>query len=137
MFRSVLIPVDFTERSVAAVDLAARMVADGGSITLIHVIQTVPGLDPDGDEEFYRRLEKAARQKMEQLGDRLDDAGIRWKALLVVGNRFDEIFAAAESGADLLLLSSHRVDLESPETGAAAMSYRLALVAPCPVLLLK
>jgi len=137
MFRSVLVPVDFTDRSVAAVDLAARLVAEDGSITLIHVVQTVPGLDPDTDDEFYRRLERTAQQKIERLGHRLDDHDTQWSALLVTGNRFDEIFKAAESGADLLVLSSHRVDLESPETGAGTMSYRLALVAPCPVLLLK
>jgi universal stress protein A len=138
MFRSILVPVDFTDRSGEAVDLATRLVApDGGRVTLLHVVQTVPGLDLAGDPDFYRRLESAASKKMRALGERLQTAGIEWKAAIVIGNRYDEIVTAADDDVDLLLVSSHRVDLSSPETGAGTMSYRLAVTAPCPVLLLK
>ena len=137
MFRQVLVPVDFTEGSARAVDVAAGLVAEAGSITLLHVVQTVPGIDPESDVEFYERLEKAAGAKMEKLGERLGEHGIAWNALLVVGNRFDEILNAAEAAADLLVVSSQRIDFDAPETVGGTMSFRLALAAPCPVLLLK
>lgn len=138
MFRHVLVPVDFTDKSHAAVDVAARLVdADGGRMTLIHVVQTVPGLDLASDPAFYRRLEKTASEKMERLGRALRDVDTAWEASIVVGNRLDEIIAATEPDVDLVVVSSHPVDFSSPETGAGTMSYRIALASPCPVLLLK
>ena len=84
MFRNILVPVDFTERSAAAVDAAAGLVdGDAGEVTLIHVVQTVPGLDLDGDPDFYERLETAASEKIEELGQKLRDRQVNWRALLV------------------------------------------------------
>lgn len=137
MFDNVLVPVDLTDRTLAAVAAAARLVQTGGRVTLFHVVQKVPGLDLDADPEFYERLEKAASRHLAALRKQLDDEGVACEATIVVGNRGDEILAAAEDGIDLLVLSSHRVDFRSPETGASTMSYRLAVATPCAVLLLK
>ncbi len=137
MFHSVLVPVDFTPKTVAAVDLAGRIVAPEGRVTLLHVVQTVPGIDLAVDPEFYDRLEIAASEKISALGARLEAEDIEWRALLVVGNRYDEIVGAAGDACDLLVVASHRVDPDDPASGAATMSYRLAVGAPCPVLLLK
>ncbi len=138
MFRNVLVPVDFTDRSIEAVNVAARLLnEDGGVVTLLHVVQTVPGLDLDGNPDFYSRLESAATKEIAALGELLEDKAVAWNALLVIGNRGDEIVKAAANDVDLVVVSSHRVDLDSPETGAGTMSYRIAVSAPCPVLLLK
>lgn len=137
MFRRLLVPVDFTAKTAATVDLAARLVGADGDVTLIHVVQSVPGIDLNAEPDFYERLASKASEKMSALGERLENEGIAWNALLVVGNRYAEIIRAAEDGFDLLLVSSHRVDLKDPATGAATMSYRLAIGAPCAVLLLK
>ena len=137
MFQSVLVPVGFTERDLEAVDLATRFVSPDGEVTLVHVIQTVPGIDLDGDPDFYGRLESAASAKMSAMGERLEGTGVAWSAVLVVGHRYEEIVRLAEDGYDLLVVSSHRVDLDDPRAGAATMSYRLAVGSPCAVLLLK
>ena len=137
MFQRLLVPVDFTAKTATAVDLAARLVAGDGDVTLMHVVQSVPGIDLTGEPDFYERLADTASEKMSALGERLAKQGVAWKALLLVGNRYAEIIRTAAEGFDLLLVSSHRVDLEDPATGAATMSYRLAVGCPCAVLLLK
>ena len=137
MFHSVLIPVDFTDKNDDAIEMAARLVDDDGLVTLIHVVQAVPGIDVEEEHDFYARLESAAEQKLEALGGRLDGKGVAWRAVLVVGSRAGEILATAEDGVDLVVVSSHRVDLRQPGAGAGTLSYQIAIAAPCPVLLVK
>ncbi len=137
MFRSVLVPVDFTEKNVDAVALAARLVDADGSVKLIHVVQTVPGIDPEQERDFYDRLEAAAATRLSALGQRLQDREVDWSALLVVGSRCGEILWAAEDDVDLIVVSSHRVALERRGGGAGTLSYQIAVAAPCPVLLVK
>jgi hypothetical protein len=38
---------------------------------------------------------------------------------------------------DLILLRSHPVGTDAPNRGWATLSYRVAVLAPCPVLLVK
>lgn len=137
MFQSVLIPVDFTDKNDDAIEMAARLVDDDGLVTLIHVVQAVPGIDIEEERDFYARLESAAEEELAALGDRLDGKGVAWRAVLVVGSRAGEILAAAEDGVDLVVVSSHRVDLRHPGAGAGTLSYQIAIAAPCPVLLVK
>jgi len=138
MFHSVLVPVDFTERSAVAADLAAELVdAEAGKVTLIHVVQTVPGIEASDEDDFYRRLEAAAADKMSDLAERLASKDVCWRAVLLVGSRAGEILRAAEGDIDLIVLSSHRVDSQGGGAGAGTLSYQIAVAAPCPVLLVK
>lgn len=137
MFQSVLVPVDFTDKNDAAIDLAARLVAADGRVTLIHVVQSVPGIDFDEESEFYDRLVSRAEAKLEELGSRLQERAVAWGAALVVGSRCGAVLAAANDGADLIVVSSHRVDPDKPGAGAGTLSYQIAVASPCPVLLVK
>ena len=42
-----------------------------------------------------------------------------------------------ENGVDLIVLSSHRIDKIHPAEGWATISYKVAILAPCPVLMVK
>ena len=137
MFRHVLVPVDFTDKNAAAVDLAASLADDGGDVTLMHVVQVVPGIDLSEEREFYERLESSASDKLAGLGQRLQERGTDWKASLVFGSRVGEILRAAAEDIDLIVVSSHKVDIDRPGAGAGTMSYQLAVAAPCHVLLVK
>ena len=70
LYRSILVPVDLTEKNASALaiaeDLAKR---NEGDLTLLHVIETIEesGFGRDELEEFYRRLEDKARQGLEDL----------------------------------------------------------------------
>ncbi len=44
---------------------------------------------------------------------------------------------AAEEDSDLIILSSHRIDLENPGSSWTTLSYKVAILAQRPVLLVK
>ena len=57
---------------------------------------------------------------------------------LQIGKRAEAVVLyAEEKGMDLIVLSSHKVDRDHPALGWGTISYRIAIVARCPVLLVK
>src|SRR5262249_47708449 len=88
--------------------------------------------------DFYDRLERSARQSMAELSKSLSGQSIPSECVIVLGKRHDEIIRyAMENHVDLILMSSHRVDPSRPTANFASISYRVAVLSPCPVLLLK
>jgi nucleotide-binding universal stress UspA family protein len=139
MFRHVLVPLDFSRRNQASVTLASRLAAASkGRLTLLHVVQRIEGI-PDAElRGFYGRLEKNAEAKMSRIAKRARKVAADVKTRIVVGNRIDEILHfAAREGVDLIVLSSHRVDLARPGEGWGTISYKVGILAKCPVLLVK
>ena len=137
MFRRILVPVDFTKRNLRAVKIAARMASPrGAALTLIHVIERVDAGDDAALEGFYRGLEKSARTKM---GTLLAAAGkVPTHAEVVYGNRVDEVLRLAdENRTDLIVMGSHRVDRRHPGQNWGTISYKIGILARCPVLLVK
>ena len=137
MFRRILVPVDFTKRNVRAVKIAAKVASSrGASLTLLHVIERVDAGDEAALAGFYRGLEKSARTKM---GTLLAAAGkVPTHAEIVYGNRVDEVLRLAdENRADLIVMGSHRVDRKHPGQNWGTISYKVGILARCPVLLVK
>jgi nucleotide-binding universal stress UspA family protein len=139
MFQHILIPVDFSERNRAAVAAACDMAKQSGSrLTLIHVIETIEYISVEEMRDFYARLELSARQGMKELSDSFSGQGIPVEKVIVLGKRHDEIIRyAIENNVDLILMNSHRVDPDRPAANFGSISYRVAVLAPCAVLLLK
>lgn len=137
LFRRILVPVDLTPKNADAVEMARGLaLASGGEVTLVHVIETLD-LPFSELEDFYLKLEEEAGRFLATLGRRLAEAGISVHEHITYGKRAAEIVAyAEESEADLVLLSSHRLDLDTPERWAT-ISYQVAILAQCPVLLVK
>ena len=44
---------------------------------------------------------------------------------------------AVDEEVDLIVLASHRLDPSKPGDGWSTLSYRIGILAPCPVLLVK
>ena len=139
MFKKILLPLDVSDRHGPALDAAADLAGPGGAeITLLHVIEVIAGLTMEEEKDFYRRLEKAARAKLAQLGDRLKPRNVAWRAEVLYGNRGAEVVRyARESGTDLIILTAPRFDPQNPAASWGGMSYKFSLFAPCPVLLVK
>ena len=138
MFERILVPADLTERNREAVEMASRVVAPNGSICLLHVIQTIPGVDVDEEKEFYERLEQKASTFLGELGNALSAQDISWTAEVVYGSRARTILDEAKKlGADLIVIRSHRIDAESSGQGFGTLSYQVGILAECPVLLAK
>ena len=139
MFRQLLVPLDFTDKNEAAVTIALETARrDGAEVTLLHVIETIEHVDFDEMSDFYRKLEARAAAKLQVLIDRFIAAGVRGRYEIVFGKRAQSILEqAAGSPTDLIVLSSHRVDRDHPALGLGTISYQVAIVARCPVLLVK
>ena len=139
MFSRVLVPVDLSQSNIEAVGVAGELARlGGGEIILLHVIETIEDVEWQEIEEFYRGIQARARSLLNELKLSLEapPGGVREE--LVYGRRVREILAAVERlGCDLVVLHSHRVDAENPTVGIGTLSHEVAVLAPCPVLLVK
>jgi nucleotide-binding universal stress UspA family protein len=142
MFRKILVPVDFTEKNEAALDSAAQIaggsVQEGSEVTLLHVVEIIEHIDFNEMSDFYRGLENRATAKLFTLEERLKEKGVNARHEVLFGKRAETIVRyAEEKAADLMILSSHKVDRDHPALGLGTLSYAVAIVARCPVLLVK
>lgn len=138
MFDHILVPTDLTDRTVPALTTAGQMARPGGRVTLLHVIETIPNVGFEELQSFYRDLEGKARSRMDDLVGRPGVPEVEITREIVYGRRAEEIVRVATSrGVDLIVLASHRIDLreESPHWGT--ISYKVGILSPCPVLLMK
>ena len=139
MFSRLLVPLDFTDENEPAILIALETARrDGAEVTLLHVIEIVEHMDFDEMSDFYRKLEARAAAKLAVVTDRFTEAGVRARYEIVFGRRAQSILEqAADLKIDLIVLSSHRVDREHPALGLGTISYQVAIIARCPVLLVK
>jgi nucleotide-binding universal stress UspA family protein len=137
-FRHILVPTDLTERTDKALALAGRLVSrDTTRVTIVHVIETIEGLPFEDLRPFYERMERNARTTMNALVKRALKEAAAAHAL-VYGRRAEEIvrFAAAND-VDLIVLASHRVNPSMVNRDWGTISYKVGILAQCPVLLVK
>jgi universal stress protein A len=139
MFQRILVPTDLTERADKALDVALTLSApDKSRVTLLHVIETFRGLEFDEMKPFYKKFEKEAREKMAASRARLPKTRTEVVEEIVYGDRPEEIvkFAAAHK-IDLIVLASHRINPSAVGRDWGTISYKVGLLAQCPVLLVK
>lgn len=138
MFETLLVPIDLTDRNARAIEVAAEIIRQGGGdVTLLHVIETLD-LPYEELEEFYGRLEERAREQLDAVAEPLRHAGVNVDQEVVYGRRAEEVLRYAdEHRVDLIVMNSHRVDPENPGAGWTTLSYQVAILAQCPVLLVK
>lgn len=140
MFRHLLVPTDFTEKSLKAVSIAMELVSgkEGAQVSLLHVIEMIEHASYEEFRAFYEKLERLAEKEMEALIRPYADSPIPIRQDVVLGKRVPEILRfAEESAVDLIILSSHKVDKPQRGEGWGTISYKVALLAPCPVLMVK
>ena len=140
-FKHVLVPVDFSESSARALDVAVDLAARyGASLTLVHACETpVYGYSPAGaiPFDYLTPLQDAAgrelREALAAIHARCPDA----RALLRSGVPADEILAtAAERGADLIVMGTHgRRGIRHMLLGSVAE--RVVRASPVPVLTVR
>lgn len=139
MFQRILVPVDLTGKSLAAVDLVYELATQlGAEVILLHVVETIEYVAFDEMKEFYNRLENSARKGLQEFSQRLVADGVEVQQAVVYGHRTKEIVDFAVSNrADLIVMASHRIDPDRPGHDWSSISYAVAILAPCPVLLVK
>lgn len=138
-FRKILLPLDLSDKHQKALELAAALAEQSrAEVTLLHVIELIPDLPREEQPDFYENLEHEARKHLQTLARQLEERQVPWHIVILYGERADEVIHyASENAVDLIVLSSHKVDLDKPLTGWATMSYKIGILAQCPVLLVK
>ncbi|MFO7904353.1 MAG: universal stress protein [Planctomycetota bacterium] len=134
---TVVVPVDFSEESMAAIDTALRIT---GSAKALHVIHVLPELSPLEPGEMWETVDERTRTEHVEktLRKSLSDpayAGITIEILF--GDPGHAIsHRAAELKADMIVLPSHgRTGLAHLLIGSVAE--RVVRLAHCPVLVLR
>ena len=138
-FRHILIPTDLTDRTEAALAVAGKLALPSSSrLTLLHVIETIDGLKSKELKSFYARLERRARAALTTFARRAPRGASDIQAAVVYGRRAEQIveFAAANA-VDLVVLVSHRVNPSMVNRDWGSISYKVSILAQCPVLLVK
>jgi nucleotide-binding universal stress UspA family protein len=139
VFQKILMPVDLTDVHQPALDIAARLAKESdGEVTLLHVIEVIAEVWAVEERDFYNRLEQRARDHLARLGRSLEARAVPRREEVVFGHRAPEIVRyAMEVGVDLIVLKSHRIDLQNPSGGWGTVSYKVGILSQCPVLLVK
>jgi len=139
MFKRIVVPVDLTERSLAAVDAAFNLAQKMESeVILLHVIETIEHIQIDEMKPFYERLATSAQAGLLEFSERFEAEDFPVERALLYGHRTGSIIDfAIERQADLIIMASHRIDPDRPGHDWSSISYAVAILSPCPVLLVK
>jgi len=133
----VVVPIDFSDESFAALGPALEFVEDPSHLRVIHVLSHLHPAEPGvmwntmDDQTRKQQVEKVLRQKLN--GSKYDGIQV-W---IAVGDPSSEILDYAKGQkADLIVLSSHgRTGLNRFLLGSVAE--RVIRFSHCPVLVLK
>jgi nucleotide-binding universal stress UspA family protein len=139
MFTHILIPTDFGGRASHAIDIGLELARPrSAEVRLLHVIQTIAGAGFDELESFYAELEARARHRLTELAAGRDQQGASIQMEVTYGTPATEVLrVCSEREIDLIVLASHAVERGQSGTGWGTLSYKVGLLAPCPVLLVK
>ena len=139
MFHHILVPLDFTPKNAAALRAAQEAAeAWNARVTLVHVIERIEHIPPRALRAFYDTLTATARVRMARAAQRLSRAGRPARQVILFGKRGPSLLRyVVLNKVDLVVLASHRVRPDGSRHVWATLSYQLAVLAPCPVLLVK
>ncbi len=139
MFKNILVPTDFLDDNQHALEIAVKLCSmDSGKISLLHVIEIIQNTTFEEFEDFYSGLEERSFKGLNAIIDRLNTSDTTIEPRVVYGNRTGEIVRFAEENqVDLIIMKSHKVDLEEQIQGWGTISYKVSILAQCPVLLVK
>ena len=140
MFKNILVPTDFLDNDQHALDIAVKLCSvDSGKISLLHVIEVIQNTTFEEFEDFYSGLEKRSFEGLNAIVDRLEAIETTVvEPQVVYGNRTREVVRYAEdNNVDLIIMKSHKIDLEERSQGWGTISYKVSILAQCPVLLVK
>ena len=140
MFSRILVPLDFTPKNRAAIKAAVRIAGISKARTvLVHVIERID--DGDGGKglkRFYAGLERNAAKNLAAVAREFASKRLPVEAVILFGDRVAEVLRlSAARRIDLLVMGSHRVPVRASTRDWGTISYKVAALARCPVLLVK
>jgi nucleotide-binding universal stress UspA family protein len=135
--RAVVVPIDFSDDSLAALEIARDLVDD---LAHLHVLHVLPIWEPNEPGVIWDTVDEPSRAQhaTEALRRKIDELGLAGAQIVVhFGDPGHEIADySQEIQAELIVVSSHgRSGLTRLLIGSTAE--RVARLAHCPVLVLK
>lgn len=139
MYNSILIPVDLSSTNEYVLDTAQQLgTADRTHIQLLHVIETLHDEEPSEMDDFYEELREDAEEKMEAWAGKLAEKNFEVQSTIVYGERGPEVTRVAEEeDVDLVVMRSHKIDRDDPDSNIGSVSHQVAVFAPCSVYLVR
>jgi len=140
--QKILVPVDFSEHSSKALDLALDMAkAFGARIQLLHCYQINPvGVSPYGiviPEGFDREIREAAARQVAGWAEKIVAEGVEVEQSLSSMFPSEGIAQAAEEGgADLIVMGTRGLS-GFKHVMLGSVAERTIRIAPCPVLTVR
>lgn len=137
--KKVLVPIDFSDGSGAALDAARDLVGDDGEVLVIYVLEHLSALHPGMVWETFddaERLDHARKALMKLCADK-GMPNVDASVATTIGNPALEVARFAESaGVDAVVVASHgRTGLARVAIGSVAE--RIVRHCACPVLVIK
>jgi nucleotide-binding universal stress UspA family protein len=140
--RRILVPTDFSEPSMEALDMAIAFAQRfGASMTLFHAHEMPTYVFPDAvmpvTPQVVSQLEQSSKAELDRIAERVRAAGITVDTVATVGPNDVEICRYADQiGADLIIMGTHgRTGLRHALLGSVAE--KVVRRAPCPVLTVR
>ena len=120
MYKNILVPISFDEDRDAnrSIEIAKTLETQGGKVTLLHVMEAVPGYAATYMPEGY--LENSRKGLEGELSKIADDipGGV---AKVISGHSGTSILDFAEDdGSDLIIIASHRPGMQDFFLGSTA-----------------
>jgi nucleotide-binding universal stress UspA family protein len=141
-FKRLLCPVDFSDSSLAALDLALSLAREGDAqLTILHVLEWMAGSDPSMtrpfNPEYVQQSEQEVTRKMQELVPQSMREWFHPTTRIAHGKAYREILAiATEERSDLIVMGVHgRNALDLMLFGST--TNQLVRRATCPVLTLR
>lgn len=139
-FKHVLVAVDGSRVSLAAVDVAARVAKhESGELIALHVVPKPP-FDFTGDAaSYYEEARRTAKRWMPDVERtaKMHNVGIRSEILVDASSVLDAILAYAESNKIDLIVTGTRGRTPSRRMLVGSVASRLVEYANCPVLVVR
>ena len=139
MFKRILVPTDLSDRGNRALEIALNMaVGKDCRVVFFHVVEKIDDSEDEEFRSFYDKLIEKARRKMNAAVGRYDTGRAAVDIQIILGNRVKEIIDfTIKNGIDLIVLSSHKLEKVDAAEGWATISYKIGILAPCPVMMVK
>lgn len=142
-FKEILVPVDFSDCSLTALEYALALAGKLGSrVTLLHVVE--PALYPQNSfsvtpavDEANQTLMSSGRERLAALKERLATERLAIETLVRVGRAQSEISDTANAmGSDLIVMGTHG-DAGLKQVLLGGTAERVVRQASCPVLTVR
>jgi nucleotide-binding universal stress UspA family protein len=136
-FKRILAPVDFDESSLSALEMAAKLAQNDGTVFVLHIVPV--DIDVSGMPQYVdliKRQENLDHEKLAAIAKQ-HLAGVKWEILDEMGQPADVIAeVATKLAADLIVMVTHgRRGLARLVEGSVAE--KVLRKAPCPVLAVR